>query len=319
MPAKKYSSKEEAKKAQKEKIRIWRLKNKDRIKSKVTEYQKKNQDIVQKSHKKYQVKNKDLILEKEKKSNIKKIKKNKYANADDEFLRRKIEEYKPIKRIPKPKFIKVSINKCPNCNKLFSTKKQGNRKFCSQNCSLQFKRSYKFKRKKRLYTTDQRKKWNLKYYSTEKGHITHLWDTLRKRIKKYTFSKVQTARKDMDKLTGCSKFFILKFIESKFYDHPVTNKKMTWANSNEWHIDHITPLKILNPKNEEHFMMANHFSNLQPMWADENLKKGANVTPGYGVAHLKRKYKTLQSLGDLTNISTKSEADVVLNKISKLI
>jgi len=124
-------------------------------------------------------------------------------------------------------------------------------------------------------------------------------ESVYKRIKTYTFSKVQTARKDMDKLTGCSKLFLLKFIESKFYDHPITNEKMTWANSNEWHIDHITPLKALNPKNEEHFKIANHFSNLQPMWADENLRKGANVTPGYGVAHLKRKYKTLQSLEDL--------------------
>jgi hypothetical protein len=123
----------------------------------------------------------------------------------------------------------------------------------------------------------------------------------------------------MDKLTGCSKFFLLKFIESKFYDHPITNKKMTWSNIKDWHIDHITPLAVLDPKNEEHFRIANHFSNLQPMWAEENLKKSSKITPGYGVAHLKRKYKTLQSLGDLANISTKLEADVVLKKISKLI
>ena len=123
----------------------------------------------------------------------------------------------------------------------------------------------------------------------------------------------------MHKLTGCSKYFLLKFIESKFYDHPVTNKKMTWVNAKDWHIDHITPLKALNPKNVEHFKIANHFSNLQPMWADENLRKGANVTPGYGVAHLKRKYKTLQSLGDLTNIRSKPEAEIILKKVSKLI
>ena len=48
MPVKKYSSKEEAKKAQKEKIRIWRLKNKDRVKLIVKEYHKKNPEVVKK-------------------------------------------------------------------------------------------------------------------------------------------------------------------------------------------------------------------------------------------------------------------------------
>ena len=64
---KKHQNPEEAKKAQKEKIRLWRLKNKDRIKFKVKEYQKKNQDIVKKSHKKYQDKKKDIIKIKVKK------------------------------------------------------------------------------------------------------------------------------------------------------------------------------------------------------------------------------------------------------------
>jgi len=310
---KKYQNPEEAKKAQKEKIRLWRLNNKDRIKSKVKEYHKKNPDIVKKSHNEYYNKHKKIIFKKAKKSKIREIINKKYPNATDGFLQKKIEEYKPVKRIPKPKFLKVEITNCARCNKLFTARNRNgsHRKFCSRYCM-------KKGRPKRSYPKDIRQKWNQKYYSTEKGQITHLWDTLRKRIKTYTFSKVQTARKDMDKLTGCSKLFLLKFIESKFYDHPITNKKMTWANSNEWHIDHITPLKILNPKNEEHFKISNHFSNLQPMWADENLRKGAIVTPGYGVAHLKRKYKTLQSLGDLTKISNEKEAKAVIKQASKL-
>ncbi len=308
---KKHQNPEEAKKAQKEKIRLWRLNNKDRIKSKVKEYHKKNPDIIKKSHKKYY--DKRIIKDKYAYINEEFFQRNIKEYKPEEGIKKKIKEYKPTKRIAKPKFIKVAINKCPNCNKLFSTKKQGNRKYC-QNCSVKGGR-----KRKRIYTVSQRKKWNQKYLSTEKGQTTQLWDTLRKRIKKYTFSKVQTTRKDMNKLTGCSKYFLLKFIESKFYDHPVTNKKMTWVNAKDWHIDHITPLKALNPKNVEHFKIANHFSNLQPMWADENLRKGANVTPGYGVAHLKRKYKTLQSLGDLTNIRSKPEAEIILKKVSKLI
>lgn len=303
---KKYQNPEEAKKIQKEKIRLWRLKNKDRIKFKVKEYQKKNPDIVKKSHKKYQDKKKDI--------NKIKVKKRRKEN--------------PTKQKATP----VYVN-CEFCKKKFFRKVYQQR-FCSDHCRNKAKRirrknyykeyekNYNKNRdpkKKRVFTSVQRKKWNQKYYSTQKGQITHLWDTLRKRIKSYTFSKVQTSRKDMDKLTGCSKFFLLKFIESKFYDHPVTNKKMTWSNARDWHIDHITPLKALNPKNEEHFKIANHFSNLQPMWADENLRKGANVTPGYGVAHLKRKYKSHQSLGDLTKISNEKEAKAIIIQASKFL
>lgn len=309
---KKYQNPEVAKNAQKEKIRLWRLKNKDRIKFKVKEYQKKNTDIVKKSHKKYQ--DKKIIKEKYAYINEEFFKRNKKVYKPEEFIDNKIKRYKPSKRIHKPKFTLVVINNCPICNKLFSTKKQGNRKYC-YNCSVKDGK----RKRKRVILISQRKKWNQKYYSTEKGQKTQLWDTLRKRIKKYTFSKVQTTRKDMNKLTGCSKFFLLKFIESKFYDHPVTNKKMTWANIKDWHIDHITPLKVLNPRNEVHFRIANHFSNLQPMWADENLRKGANVTPGYGVAHLKRKYKTLQSLGDLTKISNEKEAKAIIKQASKVL
>lgn len=269
MPAKKYSSKEEAKKAQKEKIRIWRLKNKDRIKSKVKEYQKKNVDQVIKAKKGWASRNKDHINE-----NSKKFRKN-----NPEYFVKYKERYKD-----------------------------------------KYQYDYtEYKKKWRINNRDKSKAHNLKYLKTEKGQITHLWDNLRHRIKAYTFSKRKSSRQDMDKLVGCSKFFLLKFIESKFYDHPVTNRKMTWTNSDEWHIDHITPLKILNPKNEEHFKIANHFSNLQPMWAEENLKKGAKITPGYGVAHLKRKYKTLQSFGDLTNVSNETEAKIIIKQLSKVL
>ena len=351
---KKHQNPEEAKKAQKEKIRLWRLKNKDRIKLIVKEYHKKKPDVVKKSHKKYQEKNSSVILERARKSNVKRLaekklfknnnlKKEKNSKEEAEkifneqirLLRIKDKEKKESillqkkvkKRNPLHKFRKILIKNCSQCNKLFSSKRSA--KFCSKKCSSAHqinlrktpaykKRLQEIRKKMRKNSPEKIKRHLEKYYSTEKGQITRLWDSLRHRIKKYTFSKRDTHRKDMGKLTGCSKFFLLKFIESKFYDHPVTNIKMTWYNTKDWHIDHITPLKILNPKNEEHFKIANHFSNLQPMWADENLKKGANVTPGYGVAHLKRKYKTLQSLGDLTKISNEMEAKAVIKQASKL-
>ena len=45
----------------------------------------------------------------------------------------------------------------------------------------------------------------------------------------------------------------------------------SWENYGEWHIDHIIPL--CNYNKETCTTVINALSNLQPLWATENLKK----------------------------------------------
>ena len=329
MPIIKYKSKEEAKKAHKEKIRLWRLKNKERIKTKVKEYHLKNPDKVKKSHRKYYETHTDLIKKKSREQYLKDPKKYKLSVPNKVI---KLSDPKRAIKLSVPKKVKakklnVVFGNCAHCNKRIVSRANSIKKYCSSSCYIKYRyQTNKLNPNYKKYRREIRKKYRQenpekirnalkKYYSTEKGQITHLWDTLRKRIKTYTLSKVQTSRKDMDKVVGCSKLFLLKYIESKFYDHPTTNKKMTWENTKEWHIDHITPLAILDPRKEDHFNIANHFSNLQPMWADENQKKSYKVVSGYGVAHLKRKFYKIQKFGDLTKIKTEPKALEIIQKL----
>jgi hypothetical protein len=68
---------------------------------------------------------------------------------------------------------------------------------------------------------------------------------------------------------GCSVDDFKVYIESKFM------VGMSWDNYGEWHIDHIIP--ISSALSEEDIKSLNHYSNLQPLWAFDNMSKGNRV------------------------------------------
>ena len=70
-------------------------------------------------------------------------------------------------------------------------------------------------------------------------------------------------------LLGCSFEQLKEHIESLFQEG------MGWHNMGEWHIDHIVPLAAFDLTNEGQQRMAFNYKNLQPLWAIDNLKKGA--------------------------------------------
>jgi hypothetical protein len=83
------------------------------------------------------------------------------------------------------------------------------------------------------------------------------------------------------KLVGCSHEELIKYLESLW------REGMSWDNygSNEdkthcgrWHIDHIKPISSFDLSKEDQQKACFHFSNLQPLWAEENLAKGCSVS-----------------------------------------
>lgn len=67
---------------------------------------------------------------------------------------------------------------------------------------------------------------------------------------------------------GCSIEYFKKCIEKQF------RKGMSWNNYGQWHIDHIKPLSKFNLTNRQEFLKACHYTNLQPLWKKDNLRKG---------------------------------------------
>lgn len=52
---------------------------------------------------------------------------------------------------------------------------------------------------------------------------------------------------------------------------------MTWENHGEWHIDHIVPIAHLIKNGVTDPAKVNCLSNLRPVWASDNLRKGDKV------------------------------------------
>jgi len=53
---------------------------------------------------------------------------------------------------------------------------------------------------------------------------------------------------------------------------------MTRNNYGEWHIDHIIPCAAFNMSNEIDQRICFHYTNLQPLWAVDNIRKSDNVS-----------------------------------------
>ena len=68
-----------------------------------------------------------------------------------------------------------------------------------------------------------------------------------------------------------------EYLFKQFYDHPETGEEMTFDNHglHGWHIDHIIPLSTA--KTEKDIIKLCHYTNLQPLWAKDNLSKSNKI------------------------------------------
>ena len=91
----------------------------------------------------------------------------------------------------------------------------------------------------------------------------------RERVRAYDALKGIRKAARTETLLGCSYAKFRIYIENLFVDG------MGWHNSHLWHIDHIRPLASFDLTDKEQQKLAFNYKNQQPLWATDNLKKGA--------------------------------------------
>lgn len=93
---------------------------------------------------------------------------------------------------------------------------------------------------------------------------------LRGRTNKILKAKKFSRNLSSSEYLGCTFEQLKSYLEAQF------KEGMTWENRGQWHIDHIIPLASASTVEEVYALC--HYTNLQPLWAAENISKGAKTT-----------------------------------------
>ena len=128
------------------------------------------------------------------------------------------------------------------------------------------------KKKYYLLNKDKEIKRNTNYSNNKKliDPIFKISCNIRTRIYSYLRNKNIKKTNKTYELIGCSPDFLKNYIEKKFSDG------MSWDKIGKFiHIDHIIPLS--SAKSIEEFYKLCHYTNLQPLWAQDNLRKGKKI------------------------------------------
>ena len=110
------------------------------------------------------------------------------------------------------------------------------------------------------------------FYQKTKRHPKYIiLRALRRRLSE-TIRKVGANKKASTmEILGCTAEDFKNYLENKF------REGMIWENYGTWHIDHINPCYSFNLTKDEEQKRCFHYTNLQPLWARENLIKGKKI------------------------------------------
>lgn len=180
------------------------------------------------------------------------------------------------------------MKKCNKCNleknlELFSkcsNRKDGLKATC-KNCDKKINEKYrKINTKKYIYKNHN--KYHNDYYhknkekinkerveKRNKSTILKLQHNCRCRIAKIISRKKIVKNSSTSEMIGCSYEELIIHLESKF------TEGMSWENYGKWHVDHIIPISI--GKTIDEIKKLSNYKNLQPLWAEENIKKRDKV------------------------------------------
>lgn len=129
------------------------------------------------------------------------------------------------------------------------------------------------RQRRKDWVSRNREKYNAYFRDYYKNNINHrLANRLRTRIRKVLVG--ETKYYTLKNVLGCTLDELKVWLELQFKDG------MSWDNygqaRDKWNIDHIIPCASFDLSDPEQQKRAFHYTNLQPMWTNDNISKNSN-------------------------------------------
>jgi len=202
---------------------------------------------------------------------------NEEKEVSEFYFRKNRERYDPTCRECVRIAAKERYNSNPDKQKIASQKYRKNNPIkVKKSNRISGKKHYKNNKEKCLNANKQWRKdnpnWQIEYEKKKRKTDINYKVTCNLRSRMSMAVKHQLGIKESTKkLLGCDINFLRKHLEGTFTDD------MSWDNYGEWHIDHIIPCTKFDLTDKEEQKKCFHYSNLQALWALDNISKGNKI------------------------------------------
>ncbi len=115
----------------------------------------------------------------------------------------------------------------------------------------------------------RRSEISMNWAKCNRNPVSKLRQCLRSRLHRVLSHTNQSKCAGTMMLIGCTIPELRVHLESLF------QSGMSWENYGQWHVDHRKPCASFDLSDPEQQKICFHWSNLQPLWAIDNLRKGA--------------------------------------------
>jgi hypothetical protein len=223
----------------------WRKENDDKVKYRSQLYYEENKEGIKKKGMIYRLENKEEML----------IKGKKYRNEN----REKINEQLKLWKINNKEKVLLGQKIYREKNKI----------------KLQeYRQEYRVKNIDKIDENRKKTQHLINFYLKNKrdsNPVYKLTVNMRSRVKSYLKITNIVKKSKTFEIVGCTPEFLKEHLEKQFKDG------MSWENYGlyGWHIDHMIPLS--SAKTEEEVYELCHYVNLQPLWVEDNLRKGNKI------------------------------------------
>ena len=178
----------------------------------------------------------------------------------------------PLKRVERNKRKREYMKKNPPSEEQKRKSLEYSKKRLQDNPELRKKmneQSKEWRKKNPERVKEKRNKWISDNYKN--NPLYYLRKQISSRTRLFLRRKGLMKSESTESMLGCDYVTFVKHIESLFKDG------MNWDNKDKWHLDHIIPLSSADTVEE--INKLGHYTNLQPLWAEDNLKKGNRILP----------------------------------------